>query len=77
MILFIGLPENPFLYELKLKLFSKNEILDETTKTLGMREFKIEGDNFYLNGNKILLRGGNIAFHRFLSDEDRNLLPWI
>ncbi|MEK7819013.1 MAG: glycoside hydrolase family 2 TIM barrel-domain containing protein [Bacteroidota bacterium] len=69
-------PENPFLYELKLKLFSKNEILDETTKTFGMREFKIEGDNFYLNGNKILLRGGNIAFHRFLSDEDRKLLPW-
>ena len=42
----------------------------------GMREFKIVGSDFYLNGKKILLRGGNIAFHRFLSDTQRKLLPW-
>ncbi|MDP1678088.1 MAG: DUF559 domain-containing protein [Bacteroidota bacterium] len=42
----------------------------------GMREFKIVGSDFYLNGKKILLRGSNIAFHRFLSDTQRKLLPW-
>ncbi|MBI2428932.1 MAG: DUF559 domain-containing protein [Ignavibacteriales bacterium] len=44
--------------------------------SFGMREFKIAGSDFYLNGKKILLRGGNIAFHRFLSDTQRQLLPW-
>ena len=42
----------------------------------GMREFKIIGPDFYLNGKKILLRGSNIAFHRFLSDKQRKFLPW-
>lgn len=49
---------------------------DECAVTFGMREFKIVGPDFYLNGKKILLRGGNIAFHRFLSDTQRRLLPW-
>jgi len=41
-----------------------------------MREFKIIGSDFYFNGKRMFLRGGNIAFHRFLSDQDRGLLPW-
>ncbi len=51
-------------------------LLDVSSTTFGMREFKIIGPDFYLNGNKIFLRGSNIAFHRFLSDKQRKLLPW-
>lgn len=74
-------PEQPFLYEVEVRLacFSpskQKKYEDVSVTTFGMREFTIRGADFYLNGKKILLRGGNIAFHRFLSDKQRRLLPW-
>lgn len=69
-------PDHPFLYEAVIHLQQNNQPIDECRTTFGMREFKIIGADFFLNGKKILLRGGNIAFHRFLSDSQRKLLPW-
>jgi len=70
-------PESPFLYVFTANIqTSDGNLLDKTETDFGMREFKIDGTNFYLNGKKIFLRGSNIAFHRFLSDYDRRLLPW-
>lgn len=69
-------PENPFLYEVEISIEDGGKLADQTFTTFGMREFKISGSDFYLNGKRIFLRGGNIAFHRFLSDPDRKLLPW-
>jgi len=70
-------PESPFLYELHVSLTGENgELLDESITTFGMREFTIDGADFYLNGRKIHLRGSSIAFHRFLSDKEKGLLPW-
>ncbi|MDP2208823.1 MAG: glycoside hydrolase family 2 TIM barrel-domain containing protein [Bacteroidota bacterium] len=68
--------EYPFLYEVEIAIEDGGEVVDQTFTTFGMREFKITGSDFYLNGKRIFLRGGNIAFHRFLSDPDRGLLPW-
>jgi beta-galactosidase len=68
--------EHPFLYEVELTIQEGKNVLDDMRTTFGMREFKIIGSDFYMNGKKILLRGGNIAFHRFLSDKQRKLLPW-
>ncbi|MGA2623773.1 MAG: glycoside hydrolase family 2 TIM barrel-domain containing protein [Bacteroidota bacterium] len=69
-------PESPFLYLLELALAADGRLQDTDTVRFGMREFKCNGGDFYLNGRRVLLRGGNIAFHRFLSDPDRGLLPW-
>ena len=70
-------PESPFLYLFTAKIEDESGIpLDEESVTFGMREFMVRGSSFYLNGKKIYLRGSNIAFHRFLSDKDRKLLPW-
>ena len=69
-------PESPFLYEVRAQLFEDGSITDEDCATFGMREFRIHGGDFFLNGEKIYLRGGNIAFHRFLSDPERGHLPW-
>lgn len=76
-------PETPFLYELHAvvrkvepQTLSPEPRGDACAVVFGMREFTIVDGDFYLNGKKILLRGGNIAFHRFLSDADRRTLPW-
>lgn len=69
-------PEYPFLYEVEITIEEGDKVVDQVFTTFGMREFKISGSDFYLNGKQIFLRGGNIAFHRFLEDPDRGLLPW-
>ena len=47
---------NPALYNLEVKLLSK-EIKAEKTVSFGMREFKIQGNQFLINGNPVFLRG--------------------
>nr|AAU82837.1 beta-galactosidase [uncultured archaeon GZfos1D1]QNO48784.1 beta-galactosidase [Methanosarcinales archaeon ANME-2c ERB4] len=68
--------ENPFLYKLVSKVIVNGTEVDKVNTTFGMREFKIDGSNFTLNGKRVYLRGSNIAFHRFLSDPERGDLPW-
>ena len=69
-------PDDPFLYVLETEVESSGVLQDRLSTPFGMREFRVEGGDFLLNGKKILLRGGNIAFHRFLSDAARGRLPW-
>lgn len=69
-------PHHPFLYAVEAALWSEGRQSDAMSTTFGMREFRIAGRDFVLNGKKIFLRGGNIAFHRFLSDGERGTLPW-
>lgn len=69
-------PEQPFLYDVETKVAVANTETDAACTTFGMREFRIVDGDFHFNGKKIFLRGGNIAFHRFLSDADRKSLPW-
>jgi beta-galactosidase len=69
-------PENPYLYTAEAILSSEHGETDRLATRFGMREFAISGGDFMLNGQRIYLRGGNIAFHRFLSDPDRCSLPW-
>ncbi len=69
-------PESPFLYEVKAAVSQNGIPTDNDRAIFGMREFHVKGGDFYLNGKKIYLRGGNIAFHRFLSDPERGKLPW-
>lgn len=69
-------PDTPFLYNLVTVVSQGNKEQDELISTFGMREFKIKDSDFYLNGKRIFLRGSNIAFHRFLSDSERQYLVW-
>ncbi|MCL5034212.1 MAG: hypothetical protein M1395_03785 [Bacteroidetes bacterium] len=70
-------PDSPFLYVFSATLNEPDgALIDEERVVFGMREFSIEGPDFLLNGKKIFLKGSNIAFHRFLSDSDRHMLPW-
>jgi beta-galactosidase len=69
-------PEFPFLYELHVSVSDRKGLTDTTATTFGVREFKVIGPYFYLNGQRIFLKGGNVAFHRFLSDPERGTLPW-
>ncbi len=70
-------PESPFLYVFTATVSGDTvDLFDEHRVVFGMREFEIRGSDFLLNGKTIYLRGSNIAFHRFLSDGDRRLLPW-
>jgi len=69
-------PDDPFLYEIIITLCQYDQSIDDLHTVFGMREFKVVGADFYFTGNRIFLKVGNIAFHRFLSDRERGTLPW-
>ena len=69
-------PEDPFLYQLDVGLKTDSGETDRVKVTFGMRDFRIQGSDFFLNGKRVFLKGSNLAFHRFLSDPSRGHLPW-
>lgn len=69
-------PKDPFLYQVESNLSVNDAATDSVHTKFGMREFRIVGPDFFLNDEKVFLKGGNIAFHRFLSDANRGGLPW-
>jgi len=69
-------PENPYLYIAKASVSIDSIITDEWSKSFGMRDFTRKGKFFYLNGQKIILRGTNITLQRFFEDPDCGNLVW-
>lgn len=51
--------DNPKLYYLIVKLFDKDELIDQKKARFGFRDIKFEKDGFYINGKKLKLRGLN------------------
>ncbi len=49
----------PILYEIKTQLLKEHQIVDERIDRIGFREIRWESHGFYLNGEKIKLRGLN------------------
>lgn len=52
--------EIPYLYELTLKLYEKENLIDEAIVYTGFRRIEIKGENFLVNGKPILLNGVNL-----------------
>jgi beta-galactosidase len=51
-------PENPTLYEAKVKLKEAGNVIDNATAKYGIRTFSIDAENgFVLNGQKVLING--------------------
>jgi hypothetical protein len=69
-------PELPFLYEINAIVSSDEKHSDEISKNFGMRDFTRKGKFFYLNDEKIILRGTNVTLHRFFEDPDCGNLAW-
>ncbi len=69
-------PDKPFLYKATATLRNQNGVSDELTKQFGMRDFTRKGKFFYLNGERITMRGTNITLQRFFEDPDCGNLAW-
>lgn len=50
-------PQSPHLYTARLRLLADGAVLDERAVRFGMREFRVAGGKFLLNGRPIFLRG--------------------
>ena len=69
-------PDDPFLYQAGTSVFMDGKLIDYQVDNFGMRDFERRGKYFYLNGEKILLRGTNITLQRFFEDPDCGNLAW-
>src|ERR1700752_983901 len=68
--------ETPSLYKVRLTIYIKQKPAHVVTNRLGFRTFEVrKGDGFYLNGQRILLKGANR--HSFWPDSGRTLSPQI
>ncbi|MGQ1889611.1 glycoside hydrolase family 2 protein [Thermophagus sp. OGC60D27] len=52
-------PDFPNLYELRVTLYQGNKALDREVEKIGIRTFRWEAGQFYLNGEPLYLRGTN------------------
>lgn len=50
-------PDSPDLYELRVKLYENNSVIDTYRCNVGFREFSCEKHRFLLNGKPILIKG--------------------
>ncbi|MGK7397424.1 MAG: glycoside hydrolase family 2 protein [Candidatus Cyclobacteriaceae bacterium M3_2C_046] len=69
-------PDNPFLYEVQVEVRENNNPSDIYKDHVGLRDFTRRGKYFYLNQEKIFLRGTNITLQRFFEDPDCGGLVW-
>lgn len=69
-------PDQPFLYEAKAAIETVQGTSDEIVRQFGMRDFTRKGKFFYLNGEKVILRGTNVTLQRFFEDPDCSNLVW-
>lgn len=69
-------PDSPVLYQATVKVFLRSELSDIFSRNFGMRDFERRGKYFYLNNEKIFLRGTNITLQRFFEDPDCSNLVW-
>lgn len=51
------MPDDPYLYTLRLSLFSDGELSDVFEQRFGFREFRAEGKDFFINDTRLHLRG--------------------
>ena len=64
--------EWPTLYDLKITLLKKDEVLHEVTERIGFRTVELrEHDGFYINGEKVIFKG--INRHSFWPETGRAL----
>ncbi|MEX6686249.1 glycoside hydrolase family 2 TIM barrel-domain containing protein [Danxiaibacter flavus] len=57
-------PDHPYLYHLVSQVYSDNKLVDEKTTSIGIRTISFKSpsgkaDGFYINGEKLYLRGAN------------------
>ncbi|WP_406447750.1 discoidin domain-containing protein [Streptomyces sp. NBC_00876] len=53
-------PDSPHLYKLVSTVFHRGHVLDSLTTRIGIRRIEFRADGFYINGERLYLRGANI-----------------
>lgn len=69
-------PDDPFLYTTKTAVILDGKTIDVKKDQFGLRDFERRGKYFYLNDEKIFLRGTNITLQRFFEDPECGSLAW-
>ena len=52
-------PDNPYLYQLSVEVLSSGKVVDKELVTTGIKTIRFEPGAFYLNGEKLVIRGTN------------------
>ena len=67
-------PDSPALYDLKIELLENGTVVDTHKMAVGFSELKCEGNHFYLNGEKIFLKG--VCRHEMCSESSGHTVSY-
>jgi len=79
-------PGNPYLYSLKVKTFMDGKLEDSYTLPVGIREIRVDGKRFLINGKPFYFKGfgkhedadiRGKGLDQVINIKDFNLLKWI
>ena len=63
-------PEDPVRHRMRVTLSGPEGVLDARESTLGLKDFRVDGLGFRLNGSPFRLRAGTVVWHRWLRDPE-------
>ncbi|OIJ90446.1 discoidin domain-containing protein [Streptomyces colonosanans] len=70
-------PDSPHLYKLVSEVFHKDQLMDTCTTRIGIRRIEYRADGFYINGERIYLRGANIhQNYAYIGDAAPASMKW-
>jgi hypothetical protein len=69
-------PDHPVVYRLRLLETEGDRLVDAREISWGFKDFRVQDKRFYLNGEPIELRGGVVAWHRFLRNPEAKTLAF-
>ncbi len=69
-------PENPYLYTLRVRLFTSDALVDEHSVRFGFREFWVEGHCYMLNGQRINFRTDSWHYQGLVQQTREYALNW-
>ena len=70
-------PSHPECYEISATL--KNDLgkeLSSYNQSFALRDFRVEGKHFSLNGEPFTIRGGTVVWHRWMRDPEGREVGW-
>lgn len=69
-------PEEPHCHRLRVTLSDAEGLLDVQEMNFGLKDFRVDGLGFRLNGSPFHLRAGTVVWHRWLRDPEARELAF-
>jgi beta-galactosidase len=69
-------PVHPNMYRARFSLIESRDTIDQSVIPFGVKDFRINDKQFFLNREHITLLGGTVVWHRWVRDKEARMLAY-